>query len=150
MPDVKLVDILLVEDNDLDADLTLAAAEDCRLANRITRVIDGQEALDYLYQRSPYEHADRPDLILLDLNLPGVDGREVLHTIKSDDSLKTIPVVVLTTSVADTDVHGAYLSGSNAYIQKPVESDGFLSVIRTLEEFWFGLVVLPKQAKEES
>ena len=150
MPDVRLVEILLVEDNDLDADLTLAAADDCGLANRISRVLDGQEALDYLYQHSPYEHVRRPDLILLDLNLPGIDGREVLHTIKSDDTLKTIPVVVLTTSIDDADVLGAYSSGSNAYIQKPVESDGFLSVMRTLEDFWIGLVVLPNQAEEST
>lgn len=147
MTDVKLVDILLVEDNDLDAELTLVAAEEYQLANRITRLIDGQQALDYLQQRPPFDSASRPDLILLDLNLPGIDGREVLKAVKTDVNLQTIPVIVLTTSVADQDVLDAYHSGSNAYIQKPVQPDGFMDVIRTLEAFWFGIVILPRNVE---
>lgn len=150
MSNVRLVEILLVEDNDLDAEMTMVAAEDSRLANRIARVSDGQQALDYLYRRPPFENAERPELILLDLNLPGIDGREVLHTVKEDEHLKSIPVVVMTTSADERDVLDSYNSGTNAYIRKPVQPDGFLKIVQMLEQFWFGIVVLPPDAEGQS
>lgn len=139
----RLIEILLVEDNELDAESTISAAANSKLANRIQHVWDGQAALDYLFQRGQYEDATRPDLILLDLNMPGVDGREVLRQVKSNERLKSIPVVVLTTSEIDEDIHSSYQSGANAYIRKPVTTEGFTRVVKTIEDFWFGIVVLP-------
>lgn len=142
-PSPHLVEILLVEDNELDAEATMHAAEDSLLANRIHHVWDGQAALDFLFQRGDYSDASRPELILLDLNMPGIDGREVLKQVKSHDQLKTIPVVILTTSKTDEDILSSYQHGANAYIRKPVTAGGFTNVVKTIEEFWFGIVVLP-------
>lgn len=144
----RLIEILLIEDNELDAEATMMAANESRLANRISLVEDGQAALDFLYQKEPYTESPRPDLILLDLNLPGIDGRYVLERIKADESLKAIPVVVLTTSQLDEDILRSYQSGANAYIRKPVGPDGFTDVVKSIENFWFGIVVLPP--REES
>lgn len=141
---IKLINILLVEDNELDAEATMIAAEECCMANRLTLVENGQEALDYLYQRGKYKGHPLPDLILLDLNLPGVDGREVLEVVKTDDKLKTIPVIILTTSELDEDIIESYSHGANAYVRKPVVVDGFLEIIKSIEVFWFGIVKLPK------
>lgn len=139
----RLVEILLVEDNELDAEATMHAAQDSKLANRIQHVWDGQAALDFLYQRGQYTAAVRPDLILLDLNLPGIDGRTVLKTVKSDEKLRTIPIVVLTTSEMDEDIVSSYQHGANAYIRKPVSTAGLAKVVSTIEQFWFGIVMLP-------
>lgn len=139
----RLVEILLVEDNDLDAEATILSARETRLANRIHHVIDGGAALDFLYRRGAYAGAPRPDLVLLDLNLPGIHGREVLKRIKSDDALKTIPVVILTTSKEDEDVLRSYELGANAFIRKPVVPEGFIEVALALDAFWIGIVELP-------
>ncbi len=118
------------------------------MANPIQRCEDGEEALDYLHQRNRYSRAEsspRPDLILLDLNLPGTDGRDVLEEIKKDPELRTIPVIVLTTSSDDKDINKCYQAGANSYIQKPVDLQGFFTAIQRLREFWFEVVLLPKK-----
>ena len=117
------------------------------MANPVQRCEDGEEALDYLYQRNQFSDKDkspRPDLILLDLNLPGTDGREVLEEIKKDPKLKTIPVIVLTTSSDDKDIEKCYQAGANSYIQKPVDLQGFFEAIQRLKDFWFEVAILPK------
>jgi two-component system response regulator len=140
--------ILIVEDSDIDYETTIRAFKKSNMANPIQRCEDGEEALDYLYQRNRYSEAEsspRPDLILLDLNLPGTDGRDVLEEIKKDPKLRTIPVIVLTTSSDDKDINKCYQAGANSYIQKPVDLQGFLIAIQRLKEFWFEVVLLPKQ-----
>ena len=139
--------IMIVEDNPEDFETTLRAFRKSGVANKIVHCEDGDDALDYLYQRG--DHADpetspRPTVILLDLNLPGTDGREVLHDIKDNDSLKTIPVIVLTTSTDERDIEDCYSSGANSYMQKPVNLDGFMEAIQRLRDFWFKVVVLPQ------
>ena len=140
-----MVEILLVEDNPGDARLTREAFNEGRLLNNLRVIGDGVEALAYLRQEAPYSNSVRPDLILLDLNLPKKDGREVLAEIKADQSLKTIPVVVLTTSAAQEDITRAYGSYANCYITKPVNLEQFLCVIQSIESFWLSLVTLPLQ-----
>jgi CheY-like chemotaxis protein len=141
----RTIEILLVEDNPGDARLTLEAFKEGRVLNNIQVIGDGVEALAYLRRQGPnYRNAVQPDLILLDLNLPKMDGREVLEEIKADESLKRIPVVVLTTSAAEEDVARAYGSHANCYITKPVELDQFLSVIQSIDSFWLSLVKLPQ------
>jgi CheY-like chemotaxis protein len=138
--------ILIVEDSDIDYETTLRAFKNSNMANPVQRCEDGEEALDYLFQRNQYADASkspRPDLILLDLNLPGTDGREVLEEIKKDPKLKTIPVIVLTTSADDKDIQICYRAGANSYIQKPVDLEGFYSAIGRLRDFWFEVVLLP-------
>jgi len=139
----KAIEILLVEDNPGDARLTREAFKDGRLLNNLSVVGDGVEALAYLRQQGQYRNSTRPDLILLDLNLPKKDGREVLEEIKADEHLKRIPVVVLTTSSAQEDVARAYGSHANCYITKPVDLDQFLRVAQSIESFWLSLVKLP-------
>lgn len=139
----KTIEILLVEDNPGDARLTREAFKDGRLLNNLSVVADGVEALEYLHQQGQYKNSTRPDLILLDLNLPKKDGREVLEEIKADEHLKRIPVVVLTTSSAQEDVARAYGSHANCYITKPVDLDQFLRVAHSIESFWLSLVKLP-------
>lgn len=142
----RIIEILLVEDNPGDARLTLEAFKEGRVLNNIQVIGDGVEALAYLRRQEPkYRNAVQPDLILLDLNLPKMDGREVLEEIKADDRLKRIPVVVLTTSAAEEDVARAYGSYANCYITKPVELDQFLSVVQSIDSFWLSLVKLPPQ-----
>jgi CheY-like chemotaxis protein len=139
--------ILLVEDSPEDFEATLRAFRKSGLNNPIFRCADGDEALDYLHRRGAYADAarsPRPGIVLLDLNLPGTDGREVLSAIKGDDDLKPIPVVVLTTSVDERDVNACYRAGANSYIQKPVDMDGFLQAIERLHGFWFEVVILPR------
>jgi len=138
------IEILLVEDNPGDARLTLEAFKEGRVINRLTVVNDGVEALNYLRRQGPYANAPSPDLILLDLNLPRMDGRQVLAEIKVDPELKTIPVVVLTTSASQDDVARAYGSHANCYIRKPVDLDQFLRVVQSIESFWLSLVMLPR------
>lgn len=140
---VRPVEILLVEDNEGDVRLTREALREGHLRNRLHVVEDGEKALDFLFRRGSYSDAPRPDLILLDLNLPRRDGREVLAEIKADASLKRIPVVVLTTSRAEEDLARSYDLHANCFITKPVAFDQFIQVVKTIENFWFTIVVLP-------
>ncbi|KAA0895420.1 response regulator [Oryzomonas rubra] len=142
-PYLKPAEILLVEDNPADVRLTMEVLKDVKLCNNISVVNDGVQALDFLYRRGEYGSAARPDIILLDLNLPRLDGREVLERIKSDDSLKHIPVVVLTTSSAEQDILKSYALHANCYITKPVDLEQFTKVVTSIEEFWFSIVKLP-------
>jgi len=138
-----MIQVLLVEDSPSDARLTQEAFRDGKIANTLTVVTDGIEALAYLQRKGKYAKAPRPDLILLDLNLPKMDGRELLRRIKTDDEFKTIPVVVLTTSEADGDVLKAYEYHANCYIRKPVDLTRFLEIISMIEDFWLTVVKLP-------
>jgi len=137
------IEILLVEDNAGDARLTLEAFKEAKVINHLTVVNDGVKALAYLRREAPYADAVAPDLILLDLNLPKMDGREVLAAIKGDEHLMKIPVVVLTTSASQDDIARAYGSHANCYITKPVDLDQFLRVVHSIESFWLSLVKLP-------
>jgi chemotaxis family two-component system response regulator Rcp1 len=137
------IEILLVEDNPGDVDLTREALEGSKIRNHLNVVDDGAKAVDFLFQRGPYATAPRPDLILLDLNLPKKDGRQVLAEIKAEPRLATIPVVVLTTSEADEDICRAYQLHANCYITKPVNLQRFLEVVRAIEDFWLFVVKLP-------
>jgi two-component system, chemotaxis family, response regulator Rcp1 len=143
MTEGKPIEILLVEDSPSDTELTLEALKDFKVRNHVTVVEDGVLALQFLRREGPYAEAPRPDMIMLDLNLPRKDGREVLAVIKGDESLKTIPVVVLTTSRADQDVLRAYQLNANCYITKPVDFNQFLEVVRSIETFWLYVVSLP-------
>ncbi len=139
----RTIEILLVEDNPGDARLTLEAFKEGRVLNNLTVMKDGVEALAYLRREGPYANAKQPDLILLDLNLPRKDGREVLSEIKADERLMKIPVIVLTTSAAEEDIARAYSRHANCYITKPVDLDQFLRVAQSIETFWLSLVKLP-------
>jgi CheY-like chemotaxis protein len=141
--------ILVVEDSPEDYEVTIRAFKKANLANPVFRCQDGEEALDFLHQRGTYAEpgrAPRPSLILLDLNLPGTDGREVLAQVKGDPRLRTIPVVVLTTSADERDVESCYRAGANSYIQKPVSLESFLRAIQVLKNYWFEIVLLPRSA----
>ena len=140
---VTPIQILLVEDNPGDVRLTVEALKDAKVYNKLHVVEDGVLALEFLYQLGAYQDAPRPDLVLLDLNLPRKNGREVLADIKTNDRLKTIPVVILTTSQAEDDVLKAYSLHANCYITKPVDFIQFTNIVRTIEEFWLTIVVLP-------
>lgn len=140
---MRPIEILLVEDSPTDALLTKRALADARLINRLSIVEDGVAALAFLRREPPHSDAPRPDLILLDLNLPKKDGREVLAEIKEDEILRVIPVVVLTTSRAEEDILRSYRLHANCYITKPVDFDSFTDAITTLEKFWFAVVTLP-------
>jgi CheY-like chemotaxis protein len=135
--------ILLVEDNPGDVRLTKEVFKQSRIRNSLHVVNDGEEAMSFLRREGEYADAPRPGLILLDLNMPKMDGREVLNAVKDDESLRRIPIVVLTTSEAEEDVYNAYNLHANAYIRKPVDLDAFMEVIRMLEDFWLELVKLP-------
>lgn len=139
------VEILLVEDNPGDVDLTRETLQDSKLLNHMNVVGNGVEAMAYLRRQGKYAEATRPDLILLDLNLPKKDGREVLAEVKADDRLRRIPVVVLTTSSAEQDILQTYDLHANCYITKPVNLDQFSAVVRAIEEFWFTIVKLPPE-----
>lgn len=139
------IDILLVEDNPGDVRLTREMLKECKIANKITAVSDGVEAIAYLRRQGKYESATRPDLILLDLNLPRMDGREVLGDIKQDAALKQIPVVVLTSSRAEADVLATYNLHGNCYVAKPVGLEHFATVVRSIQEFWLATVRLPPE-----
>ena len=136
--------ILLVEDNPGDAELAREALENSKFINELFVVDDGVQAVEYLYQRGRYDKAPRPDIILLDLNLPRMDGREVLARIKNDEDLKTIPVVILTSSEADEDILRSYKLHANCYIKKPLDIDQFFLVVKNIKEFWMSIVVLPR------
>lgn len=137
------IEILLVEDSPGDVRLTMEALKDAKIHNSLNVARDGVEALQFLRKEGPYAGAPRPDLILLDLNLPRKDGREVLAEIKSDPQLKLIPLVVLTTSRAEEDIMRAYGLHANCYVTKPIDFEQFMSVIRTIKEFWLTVVKLP-------
>jgi CheY-like chemotaxis protein len=145
MNDTKPIEILLVEDNAGDARLAKEALHDAKVSNNLSWVADGVEALAFLRREGKHEKAPRPDLILLDLNLPRKDGREVLSEIKADDKLKRIPVVILTTSQAEEDIVKAYHLNANCYISKPVDLDQFIKVVKTIEDFWLTIVKLPSE-----
>ena len=139
----KPVEILLVEDNPGDARLTQEAFREGRVPSNVHVARDGVEAMDFLRGEDAYAGKPRPDLILLDLNMPRKDGREVLHEIKSDEDLRSIPVVVLTVSSDEKDILTAYNLNGNCYITKPVDLRQFMAVVQTLEQFWFRIVTLP-------
>ena len=141
--DFKCVEILLVEDNPVDVLVTKRALQGGKVCNNLHVVQDGEEAMDFLYQRGKYSNAPRPGLILLDLNLPKKSGREVLAEIKQDPGLLDIPVIVLTTSEAETDILLSYGLHANCFITKPVDLDQFTDVVRSIEGFWFTVVKLP-------
>ncbi|WP_328395750.1 response regulator [Nocardia sp. NBC_00416] len=138
------IDILLVEDDPGDELMTREAFEDNRIGNTLHVAHDGQEALDFLYRKEGYADAPRPDLILLDLNLPKYDGRQVLEKIKADPDLTHIPVVVLTTSAAEEDILRSYKLHANAYVTKPVDLDQFVAAIKQIDDFFVQVVRLPR------
>ena len=137
------VEILLVEDNPGDVRLTIEALRESKVVNNLNVARDGVEALAYLRREGQFDNAVRPDLILLDLNLPKKDGREVLAEIKADPGLRTIPVVVLTTSRAEQDVLRSYELQANCFITKPVDLEQFITVVKSIEDFWLTIVTLP-------
>jgi chemotaxis family two-component system response regulator Rcp1 len=139
------IEILLVEDNPGDARLTREALRAGKIHTRLNLVTDGEEALRYLRRQEPYAAAARPDLILLDLNLPVKSGREVLAEIKTDEELRRIPVVVLTSSSAEQDIVESYNLSANCYVCKPVGLDQFMKVVQSIEDFWLTIVKLPRE-----
>ncbi len=141
----KPIEILLVEDNPGDVRLTMELLRESKIRNHINAVNDGIEAMAYLRKEAKFRGAPRPDLILLDLNMPRKDGREVLAEIKQDPDLRRIPVVILTTSSAEQDIVRSYNDHANAYITKPVDLDQFAKVVKSVEEFWFTIVKLPRE-----
>ena len=140
---LKPVEVLLVEDNAGDVRLTLEAMKEGKVINNLSIASDGVEAMAFLRKEGRYKEAVRPDIILLDLNLPRKDGREVLAEIKADPSLRLIPVVVLTTSQADEDILRTYNLHANCYVTKPVDLEQFINVVKSINDFWFSVVKLP-------
>src|SRR6202167_3042552 len=145
--DATAIEVLLVEDSAGDVRLTREAFKDAKVHVNLHVVSDGTEAMAYLRREQGYANAPRPDLILLDLNLPKKDGREVLQEIKESPTLKIIPVVILTTSAAEADILRSYLLHANCYITKPVSLDGFLTVVKSIEDFWMSVVKLPSRPR---
>ncbi len=140
--------IMMVEDCPEDYETTVRAFKEAGLSNPIIHCKDGDDALDYLFNRERYNDPvdfPRPAIILLDLNLPGTDGRGVLSEIKQDESLRKIPVVVLTTSSDETEINRCYYAGANSYIQKPVDLDGFFDAIQRFKDYWFNVCILPRE-----
>lgn len=140
----KEVRILLVEDNEGDIVLTMEALREARIYNTVDVARDGEEALRFLRKEGPFVEAQTPDLIFLDINLPRLDGQELLTIIKNDPVLKVIPVIMLTTSEAEQDILAAYANHANCYITKPVDMDKFMEVIQRIKSFWISIVQLPK------
>jgi CheY-like chemotaxis protein len=146
MPNVtraEPIEILLVEDDPGDAKRTIEALKDGRLRNRITHVKDGLEAMNYLWREGEYADAPRPDLILLDLHMPRMNGQEVLAEVKEDPDLRRIPVVMMTASAQEKDIMAAYNQHVNSYVVKPVDIEQFIAAVRSIEHFWFTIVKLP-------
>ncbi len=143
------INILLVEDNPADARLIKEVFKDTRIKNKLYVVKDGVDAMNFLNQEAEYADIPRPDVILLDLNLPRKDGREVLKELKEDEALKRVPIVILTTSSAEEDIIRTYNNHANCYITKPVDFDQFLKVITSIEEFWLNIVKLPSNLNED-
>ena len=147
MPGNMSQTILIVEDSDDDYLATVRAFKKANLLNPVQRCTNGDQALDYLLQRGEFsgpDKAPRPNIILLDLNLPGTDGKEVLRTIKTDPNLQKIPVIVLTTSSAEQDIEQCYAAGANSYVQKPVDLVWFIQSVARLTDYWFNVSILPK------
>jgi CheY-like chemotaxis protein len=144
---MKIVDILLVEDSEGDARLVREALKEGKVKNNLFIVRNGVEAMDFLHKKNKYNDMPRPDLILLDLNLPRKDGREVLNEIKNNDDFKRIPVVILTTSSAETDILNTYNLHANCYIVKPLDMNQFIRVVKSIENFWLTVVKLPDGVK---
>lgn len=142
-PSYRPIEILLVEDSPSDANLTIREFNRAKIANNLHWVENGESAMDYLHCRGEFVDAPRPDLILLDLNLPGMDGREVLSEVKLDTDLKRIPVVVLTTSTDEEDVLRSYNLNANCYVTKPIDIHQFIHVVQLINEFWLAAVKLP-------
>lgn len=142
-PNTEPINILLVEDNPGDARLAVEALKDSKVHNKLYHVEDGVEAMRFLRERVEHDHVPPPDLILLDLNLPRKDGREVLAEIKEDPELRLVPVVILTTSAAERDLVKSYNLHANAYIIKPIDLGQFIDVVQAIENFWFSVVKLP-------
>jgi chemotaxis family two-component system response regulator Rcp1 len=140
---IRTIDILMVEDDPGDVRLTREALKGSKVLHSLNVVEDGVAALDYLRKVGPYAQAVRPDIVLLDLNLPRKDGREVLSAMKQDAALRAIPVVILTTSQDEEDVLRAYNLNANCYVTKPVDFDQFMRIVRTIEDFWLNVVTLP-------
>ncbi len=143
---LRAAEILLVEDSPTDALLTREALQQSQVANNLHHVTDGIEALAFLRKSGPYQAVPRPDLILLDLNIPKLDGHELLREIKTDEALKRIPIAVLTTSKDEADILEAYGFHANCYIVKPIDFEKFTDVVRTIESFWFGVTTLPHES----
>jgi two-component system response regulator len=139
------VEILLVEDNPADVALTEEALQDSKMLNHLTVVKDGVEAMEYLHREGKYQSAPRPDLILLDLNLPRKTGREVLEEIRADPNLTFIPVVIMTVSKDEKDIYETYRLHANCYITKPVRFEEFMEIVKSIENFWFEIVMLPQK-----
>ena len=147
---IQSIEILVVDDNPGDVQLIREALQDAKVTNNLHSVGDGVAALAFLRGQAPYQDAPRPDLIILDLNLPKKDGRVVLREIKADPGLRGIPVVILTTSRADQDVLNVYNLNANCYITKPVDFEQFVKVVQAIDNFWFSIVTLPpKQTRPE-
>ncbi|NEP23138.1 response regulator [Moorena sp. SIO3I6] len=140
---IQRIEILLVEDNHGDVDLTKATLKNSNIRNNLQTFSNGKEAMAFLRRESPYTKAPRPDVILLDLNLPVMDGREVLAQIKSDPKLSLIPVIILTSSDSDQDILTSYKLNANAYVTKPLELEQFVKVLKSIENFWLSIVKLP-------
>lgn len=140
---IRPIRVLLVEDNPGDADLTRESLEASKLMIDIDVAIDGEQALDFLFKRGRHVQAETPDLIVLDLNLPKIDGRQVLAELRQDEQLRKIAVVVLTSSDAERDIAASYELGANCYVVKPIDLDAFQSIVKSIEGFWFTVVRLP-------
>ena len=145
--DNSLLQVLLVEDNPGDVRLTEEAFKDAKVQLEMHVAVDGVEAMEFLHREGKFAESPRPDLILLDLNLPRKDGRDVLAEVKGDPSLMTIPVVILTTSASDVDIESSYMLHANCYISKPVDMEGFLTVVKSIDDFWLTVVKLPPKDK---
>jgi chemotaxis family two-component system response regulator Rcp1 len=143
LPNPQPIEILLVEDNPGDVRLTREALKEGKVLNHLSVVCDGVEALAFLHKENEYATRPSPDIILLDLNLPRMDGRELLARLKTDEKLKRIPVVILTTSKAEEDIIQTYNLHANCYITKPVDLNQFITVVKSIEDFWFTVVKLP-------
>jgi two-component system response regulator len=144
MENIKnLINVLLVEDNEADVRLTQEALKECKMIINLEVVMDGVEAMNFLFKKGKYRTKSRPDLIILDLNLPKKDGREVLADIKQNDTLKRIPVVILTTSKSDEDILKTYNLHANCFVTKPLDLDQFIEIVKKIEDFWFTIVRLP-------
>ncbi len=148
IPNIPPFDILLIEDDPADAHLVRLALKECRIRAQLHHQPDGRDALDFLYRHPPHSTAPRPDLILLDLNMTRMNGREFLSTIKADETLKAIPVVILTTSDVERDVVASYQLGASGYITKPVDMTQFIAAVEQLGDYWFTLTRLPMSNKK--
>ncbi len=140
---IRPIEIHLIEDNPVDIRMTQEAFKDYHIGNRVSVVTDGEAAMDFVYRRGEHENAPRPDLILLDLNLPRKDGKEILDEVKADRTLRSIPIVVLTTSELDKDIQRSYCHNANAFLTKPIEFDDFVSMMKTIGDFWLTYGKLP-------